>query len=162
FLFGRSVAQEVAAADLGARQILQQVRASQRRMKLDMEMETEMIAAVSRRLMKRHDVRERHSPQVVELHQQAFERVGEVARFRVAERRNARMRSLRRDESLVSVSREVRQERDRGFILKNYAPPVFALGLEDVLKKNPSGLGQMPLGDARFGLDGFENEVGRV
>src|SRR5262249_39219870 len=162
FLFGRGVTQEVAAADLGACQVFQQVRATQRRMKLDMEMEPAVIAAISRRLMQRHDVRERHSPQVVELHQQAFERVGEVAHFRIVELRNARMRSFRRDESLIGVAREVRQESDRRFILIDDTPPVIALGLEDVLKKNPPGLGQVPLGDALFGLDGFEDEVGRV
>src|SRR5262245_1994179 len=87
FLFGRSVAQEIAAADLRACQILQKIGTTQRRMKLDVEMETAMIASVCRRLVQRHDVREGHSPQVVELHQQAFESVDEVAHLRFAERR---------------------------------------------------------------------------
>src|SRR5262245_59925496 len=79
FFFGRGVAQEVAAADLGARQVLQQVGTPKRRMNFDVEMEPAMIAAVSRRLMQGHDVWERYPPQVIELHQQAFERLGEVA-----------------------------------------------------------------------------------
>src|SRR5262249_6246181 len=37
-----------------------------------------------------------------------------------------------------------------------------ALGLEDVLEKNPPGLGQVSFGDSRLGLDGLEDEVGGV
>src|SRR5215510_3571122 len=81
FLFRRGVAQKVSAADLRTRQVLQQIRAPQRRMEFDMEMEPAMIASIGRGLMQRHDVREWHSPQVVELHQQAFERGGEVAQL---------------------------------------------------------------------------------
>src|SRR5262249_42617571 len=72
------------------------------------------------------------------------------------------MRSFRRDESLVSIAREVGQENYRRFIFENNAPPVFALGLEDVLEEYPPGLGQMPPGDSRLGLDGFEDDGGRV
>src|SRR5262249_20818966 len=162
FLFRRCVAQEIAAADLGTGQILQQVRATQRRMKLEVEMEPAMVAPVGRRLVQRHHVRERPPPQVVELHQKTFERLGEIAQLRLAERRDARMRSFRRDESLVSIAREVRQENHRRFIFENNAPPVFAFGLEDVLEKNLPGVGQMPPGDPRLGLDGLEDEVGRI
>src|SRR5262245_63660972 len=72
------------------------------------------------------------------------------------------MRSFRRDESLVSIAREVRQENYRRFIFENNAPPVFAFGLEDVLEKNLPGVGQMPPGDSRLGLDGLEDEVSRI
>src|SRR6266508_170321 len=161
-LFRRRVAQEIAAADLGAGQILQQVRAPQRRMKLDVEMEPAVVVPVGRRLVQRHHIRERRPPQVVELHQKAFERFGEISQLGLAERRNARVRGFRRDESLVSIAREVGKENNRRFIFENYAPPVFALGLEDVLEEYPPGLGQMPPGDSRFGLDGLEDEVGRV
>src|SRR5262245_39576852 len=162
FLFRRRVAQEIAAADLGTRQIFQQVRTAQRRMKLDVEMEPAMIAPVGRRLVQRHHVRERPPPQVVELHQKTFERLGEIAQLSLAERRYARMRNFRRDESLVSIAREVRQENHRRFIFENNAPPVFTFGLEDVLEKNLPGVGQMPPGASRFGLDGLEDEVGRI
>src|SRR5262245_16730246 len=59
FLFRRCVAQEIAAADLRTRQILQQVRTPQRWMKLDVKMEPAMVAPVGRRLVQRHHVRER-------------------------------------------------------------------------------------------------------
>src|SRR5882672_10853482 len=145
FLFGRCVAQKIAAADLRPRQVFQQVRTTQRRMKLDVEMESAMIAAVGRRLVQRHDVRERHSPQVVELRQKTFERLGEIAQLRPAERRNARVRSLRRDEHFVGVTREVRQENYRRLVFENDSPPVFAFGLEDDLKEYTPGFGQMSL-----------------
>src|SRR5262249_13037242 len=109
FLFGRRVAQKIPSADLRSRQILQQIWTAQRRMKLDVKMEPSMIAAVGRRLVQRHDVGERHSPQVVELRQKTFERFGEILQLRPAERRNTLMRSLRRDEHFVGVTREVRQ-----------------------------------------------------
>src|SRR5262245_49057904 len=76
FFFGRCVAQKIASADFGTSQILQQVRSSQRRMKLDVEMKPAVIAAVGRRLVQRHHVRERRSPQVVEFRQKMFERFG--------------------------------------------------------------------------------------
>src|SRR5262245_38131271 len=110
FLFRRRVAQKIAAADLGAGQVLQQVRTAQRRMKLDVEMESAMIAPVGRRLMQRHHIRKRRSPQVVEFHQKAFERLCEVAQFRLAERSDARARGFWRDEGFVSIAREVGQE----------------------------------------------------
>jgi hypothetical protein len=72
------------------------------------------------------------------------------------------VRGFRRDEDLVSIAREVGQENYRRFIFENDAPPVFLFGLEDVLEKNPPGLGQMPPGDSRLGLDGLEDEVGGV
>src|SRR5262245_56812872 len=131
-------------------------------MKLDVEMEPAVIVPVGRRLVQRHHIGERRAPQVVELHQKAFERFGEIAQLGLAERRNARVRGFRRDESLVSIAREVRQENNRRFILENDAPPVFALGFQDVLEEYPPRLGQMPPGDSRLGLDGFEDEVGRV
>src|SRR4030095_790863 len=134
----------------------------QRRMKLDMEMEPAVIVTVGRRLVQWHHIWEWRPPQVVELHQKTFKRLGEIAQLNLAERRNARVRGFRRDEGLVSIAREVGQENNRRFILENDAPPVFALGFEDVLEKNPPGLGQMPPGDTRLGLDGFEDEVGRV
>src|SRR2546425_11864779 len=123
-------------------------------MNLDVEWDPSKTAAVGRRLVQRHHVRERRPPQVVELHQKTSKRLGEIAQFSLAERRNVRMRGFWRDERLVSITREVRQKSDRRLIFKNDPPPVFALGLEDVLEKNPPGLGQMPLGDSRLGLDG--------
>src|SRR5262245_36344325 len=161
-LFRRRVAQEIAAADLRSRQVLHQVRASQRRMELDVEMEPAVIAPVGRRLVQRHHIGERRPPQVVELHQKAFKRLGEIAQLGLAERRDARVRGLWRDESLVSITSEVRQENYRQFIFENYPPPVFAFGLEDVLEEYAPGIGQMSLGDSRLGLDGLENEVGRI
>src|SRR5262245_37557117 len=162
FLFGRRVAQKIAAADFGTGQVLQQVRTAQRRMKLDVEMEPAVIVHVGRRLVQQHHIGERRPPQVVELHQKAFERSGEIAQFGLAERRDARVRGFRRDEDLVSIAREVGQENYCRFIFENYAPPVFALGLEDVLEEYPPGLGQMSSGDSILGLDGLEYEVGRV
>src|SRR5262245_3182343 len=162
FLFRRRVAQKIAAADLRPSQILQQVRTPQRRMKLDVEMEPAMVAPVGRRLVQRHHVRERRTPQVVELHQKTFERLGEIEQLRIAGRRAARDRRIRSSERLGSIAREVRQENYRRFIFENNAPPVFALGLKDVLEEYPPGLGQAPLGDSRLGLDSLEDEVGRV
>src|SRR5215813_14575175 len=56
FLFGGSIAEKDTAANLRPGQILQEIRPSQRRVKLDMKMKAAIIAAVGRRLMQRHDV----------------------------------------------------------------------------------------------------------
>src|SRR6185312_6523269 len=46
FLLGRSVVQEIAAADFGAREILEQSRFAQRRMHLHVEVKTGIVDAV--------------------------------------------------------------------------------------------------------------------
>src|SRR5215207_5558178 len=66
-LLGGGVAQKVPAADLGAGEVLQEVRPAERRVELDVEVETRIIPAVGRRLMQRHHVGERYLPEVVEL-----------------------------------------------------------------------------------------------
>src|SRR5437773_5792317 len=125
-------------------------------------MKCAVIAPVGRSLVQRHDIGEWHAPQIVEFHQHAFERFREVAYLRFGERRQARMRPLRRDKDLVGVTREIRQKGDGRFVLGNDAPPVLAFGLQDILKENPSCLCQMALRNARFGLDCLEDEIGSV
>ena len=68
----RSVAEEIAAADLWSSQILQQVRLAQWWMELDMEMKTAVVATISRGLVQWHDVRKWHLPKIIELDQDLF------------------------------------------------------------------------------------------
>src|SRR5207237_8299665 len=70
-LFGRGVGEEVAAADLWACEVLQEVGLSERRVELDVEVEAPIVASVGRGLVQRHDVWEGHTPEVVELDEHA-------------------------------------------------------------------------------------------
>ena len=94
--FRNGVAQEITASNLGSGQVFEQVRFSQRRMKLDVKVKAAMVSTVSRRLVKRHDVRKAHAPQVVELDQDTLQGIGEIDNFSVAERRDVRPGRFRR------------------------------------------------------------------
>src|SRR5437764_5673038 len=59
-LFGRGVGEEVAAADLWACEVLQEVGLSERRVELDVEVEAPIVAAVGGGLVQRDDVWEGH------------------------------------------------------------------------------------------------------
>src|ERR1041384_1412878 len=88
-LFRRSVGKKVTTSDFRTGQILEQIWATQRRMKLDVEMETRVVAAVSRRLVQRHYIREGHLPKIIELHQHLLQQRREVAEFVGAQRGDA-------------------------------------------------------------------------
>src|SRR5689334_14366413 len=62
FLFRQGIAEEVAAADLGTRQILQEVRLAQWRMELDMKMKRAVIRPVGWSLVEGHYIGKRHAP----------------------------------------------------------------------------------------------------
>ena len=110
-LFRRRVAQEVAAADLGPGQVLEQVRPAQRRMELDVEVESSDVL-LQRRLVKRHHVGERHPPQVVEPDDHVAEHRREIPSLLVVQCRNGRHAPQRRDVRLIGIAGEVRHERD--------------------------------------------------
>ena len=108
-----------------------------------MKMKRSVIAAVGRRLMKRHDIRERHTPQVIILDQNSFESLSEIARFRVRKFADACARALGRDIDFVSVARKVWDECNCSFILENDAPTVLLFGADDLVKKNAPRFFQM-------------------
>jgi len=162
FFFGRGVTQKISPAYLGTCEIFQQIRLAQRGMKLDVKVKRAVVATIGRRLMKRHDVRERHAPQIIELYEQMFQCCSEVAHLKFRQTSEARMRFLRRDESFVCVASEVGQKNDGVFILEYNATSIFALGLDDVLEKNSSCATQVLLRSSRFGFDCLEYEVSGV
>src|SRR5882762_7358660 len=64
-----------------------------------------------------------------------------------------------RNENFVSITSEVGKKSNRRFVCADDPPAVLLFGGDDVLKKSMSGVCEMALTDARFGLDGFENKV---
>src|ERR1043165_2546236 len=72
------------------------------------------------------------------------------------------MRRLRRDKNLVRVARKVRNKRDGRIVLANDATAVFFLRANHIPKQHASRFREMTLTRARFSLDSFEDEVGRV
>src|SRR5262249_4613893 len=76
--FGRRIAEEISAADLRPGEVLQQIWLSQRWVKLNVKMKTAVVFSVSRRLTQRHDIWERHSPQIVEFHQDCLQNRREI------------------------------------------------------------------------------------
>ena len=87
-------------------------------MKLNMEVEACIIAAVGRRLMQRQHIRKRHLPQVVELDENVFQRMGQIADFGVGQVSHTAMGSLRRDIDFIRIAGEIGQERDCRVVLK--------------------------------------------
>ena len=69
FLFGRRVADEIAAAGFGAGQVFEQVGRTQRWMDLDVKMEAFGRVAIRWRLMQCEDVRERKLPEIIVTYQ---------------------------------------------------------------------------------------------
>src|SRR5690349_2655779 len=104
-------------------------------MKFDVEMETRIIAAVSRRLMQRHHVWEGHLPEIIKLYEDLLQQRREVAELIAAQRRDTRMRGFRSDKHLVSVAREVRNESNCCFVFANDATTIFLLSTNHILKK---------------------------
>src|SRR5262245_41698629 len=131
-------------------------------MKLDVEVKCAVVAAISWGLMERHNIRKGHAPQVIELHQQILQRAGEVTHLYIGKDCNTRVRLLRRDEGLISVSSKVRKEDNCKLVLKDDSTSIFALCFDDVLKQNSSRADEVLLRRARFGFDCLEYEVGSV
>ena len=75
---GRGVAQEAAAPNFWACQVLQEIWFSQGRVDFDVKMKAIVSRAVRRCLVQRHDVRKRHLPEIVESNQGLPQYVGEV------------------------------------------------------------------------------------
>src|SRR4051812_25932034 len=160
-LFGRCVAEKVAAANLRAGEVLQQVRTAQRRVKLDMEVEPCRLS-LHPRLMQRHDVRKRHAPEIVEPDHTAANPRREIPPLPRVQIRNRRDAPKRRDVGLVRVSREVRNERNRAAVTADETPSVLLLRGENVLEQMSAGLLEMPASGEQLRFDGLEGEVGRV
>src|SRR5262245_6423490 len=131
-------------------------------MKLDMKMKAAVIAAISRRLVQGHDIREGHSPEIVEFNQDRLEDCGEIAHFLSAQFRDVRVGILRCDKNLISVTREIWDEGNRRFIFDNDPPSILALCFENLLKKYALCFLEMELRDTCFSLDRFEDEICRV
>src|SRR4051812_40122136 len=75
--FRRRVAEEVAAADLGTREVLERIGPAERREESDEKMVVAILAAVRWRLVQRHDVGKRLSPEIVVAHGHVLERARE-------------------------------------------------------------------------------------
>src|SRR5258708_4363442 len=77
-LLRSGVVEEIAAADLGPREVLEQPRLPERRIDLDVEVEPGVGRAVRRRLVEDHHVGEPHPPEVVQPDQRLAEHGGEI------------------------------------------------------------------------------------
>src|SRR5438552_13556365 len=99
-----------------------------------MEMKTTVVAPISRRLVKRHDIREGHLPEIIEFHQDLSEDISKVAHFPIRKCCEIRLSSLWCDEDLVSITSEVGQEPNRRFVFRNDAATVLLLGVKNILK----------------------------
>src|ERR1051325_1211357 len=65
-LLGRRVVEEVAPADLGAGEVLEQSRLAEGRKDLDVEVEAGVDRAVGRRLVEHHHVGKPHPPEILQ------------------------------------------------------------------------------------------------
>src|ERR1041385_2513527 len=77
-LLRRRVVEEVAPADLRAREVLEQPRLAERRQDLDVEVEAGVDRSAGRRLVEHHHVWESHPPQVVAPDERLPEHRGEI------------------------------------------------------------------------------------
>src|ERR1043166_597854 len=80
-LLGRRVVEEVAPADLGAGQVLEQPRLPEGRKDLDVEVEAGVDRAVGRRLVEYHHVRKPHPPEVLQPGEGFAEHRGEIGKL---------------------------------------------------------------------------------
>src|SRR5687768_10694481 len=128
-------------------------------MKLDMKMKATVIAAVSRRLMKRHYIRESHLPEIVEPDKHVFQHAREVENFARRERRDVCVRLLRSHKNLVSISRKIWHKRNGRLVFRDDPSACLLFGGDDVLEKHPTGFLQVGLTYASLGFDGFEDKV---
>ena len=90
-LLGRRIAQETAAANLRAGQVLQEVGLAERGVKLDVEMKAFVRPAIAGCLVQGHHVGERYLPQIVEADQHFLEHGRQIAQLRRREAGQARM-----------------------------------------------------------------------
>src|SRR5262245_49778316 len=158
---GRCVVEEIASADLGSGEVLEQARLSQRRMNLNVEVISRSIG-LRGRVMKDHDVRHGHAPEVLEANERLSKHSGEFLQLGRLELGNVGSGGARCDVGLVRVSREVRDER-YGFPTRyEDASTVELLGCNDVLKEHTAGLGEMRSRRLGFDFDRSKNEVRRV
>ncbi len=88
-LLRRRITQKTAPAHLRTCQIFQQVRLAQRRVKLDVKMETLMGLTVRRSLMKDHHVRKRYSPEVVKPDQHLSQNGRQIMKLCIGKTRQA-------------------------------------------------------------------------
>src|SRR5262245_38680117 len=122
-------------------------------MKLDVKVKRAVVGAVCWRMMKRHDVRKWHAPQVVVTDEHHLQGFCEVFQFSLVHRRKPGVRLLRRDVAFVRIPCEVWNEGNCRRVFVNDSSSVFAFGPDDLLKKNASCFCVMLAADGRFSLD---------
>ena len=134
-LLRRRVAEEVAAANLRAGEVLEQIRPAQRRMELDVEVEAcrrpLSIGAWWSAITYGNGIRQRLSKRMT-TSRSTVARSRRSAVVQIGDRRHA---PQRRDVGLVGIARKIRHERDRAAMLADDAAPVLLLGREDVLEE---------------------------
>jgi hypothetical protein len=126
---------------------------------LDVAVESAIILAVRRRLVKHHHVREGHAPEVVEANQRLAKDGGEVDELGVREGCEAGMCLSWGDERLVRIAREVGNERERLITPHEEPAAVLFLGGDDVLKEGAAVARHVFRLGVSLVLDGLEDEV---
>src|SRR3954469_17395635 len=130
-------------------------------MEFDMKMEPSNVL-LQGRLVERHDVRERHPPEIVEANDDIAEHSREIPSLLIAQAVDGGHAAQWRDVRLVGIACEVRDERDGAAMLRNDPSPVLTLGRNDVLEERFARLFEMPAAGTEFRLDEFKSEVRRV
>src|SRR5215510_14400720 len=100
--FGRGVVEEIAAADLGTGEVLEQARLSQRRMNLNVEV-ISRSGTLRGPVVQDHDVRHGHAPEVLESNQRLSQDSGKFVQLGRLELGDAGSSRARSDVRLVRV-----------------------------------------------------------
>src|SRR4051812_30912142 len=122
-------------------------------MKFDVKVKSAVVASVGWSLVQRHHIRERHAPQIVVPNRHDFQRLGKIMQFIRIEAGQPGMGLLGRDITLVSVSREVRNECDGGRVLEDDPAPIVVFGPENILEQDATRVVEMLSRKYGFGLD---------
>src|SRR5262245_5932938 len=108
--FGRGVVEEIASADLGSGEVLEQARLSQRRMDLNVEVKSRS-GGLRWPVVEDHDVRHGYAPEVLETDKRLSKYSGKFFQLARLELGDVGAGRARCNVRLIRVSREVGDER---------------------------------------------------
>jgi len=150
-----------AASDFRPGQKFHRVGFPQRRMKFDVKRKSLVIAAVSRRLVNRHDVGHRLAPKIIVANGDFTQERSEVRKLGITQIGERWARALGQDKNLVRVAGEPRNAGQERFVLRDHARRSTFPG-ENILAQQSPGSREMP--PTRFDMPCGQpiNQISRV